>query len=142
MNFKGRDCVSHVLQCLAGIHERVDKSCKRRAEYLRRSFVIVHTEHGHAGTGTFYTGEVGMPCGCWCNRADFTESSKFPEILGELSMRKQCVPGSFFSAHALEPGVSSHFVNSHFVNAHFINSHLVNFPLCQFPFCQFPFGQC
>ena len=30
--------------------------------------------------------------------------SKFPEILGELSMRKQCVSGSFFSAHALEPG--------------------------------------
>ena len=32
------------------------------------------------------------------------EISKFPEILGELSMRKQCVPGSFFSAHAREPG--------------------------------------
>ena len=30
--------------------------------------------------------------------------SKFPEILGKLSMRKQCVPGSFSSAHALEPG--------------------------------------
>ena len=30
--------------------------------------------------------------------------SKFPEILGELSMRKQCVPGSFLSVHALEPG--------------------------------------
>ena len=29
---------------------------------------------------------------------------KFPEILGELSMREQCVPGSFFSAHAQEPG--------------------------------------
>ena len=34
--------------------------------------------------------EVGMPCGCQCN--------------GELSMRKQCVPGSFFSVHAHEPG--------------------------------------
>ena len=32
------------------------------------------------------------------------EISKFPEILAELSMHKQCVPGSFFSAHALEPG--------------------------------------
>ena len=32
------------------------------------------------------------------------EISKFPEILGELSMRKQCVPGSFSSAHAQEPG--------------------------------------
>ena len=30
--------------------------------------------------------------------------SKFPEILGELSMCKQCVPGSFLSTHALEPG--------------------------------------
>ena len=30
--------------------------------------------------------------------------SKFPEILGELSMRKQCVPGAFSSTHALEPG--------------------------------------
>ena len=30
--------------------------------------------------------------------------SEFPEILGELSMRKQCVPGSFLSAHAQEPG--------------------------------------
>ena len=32
------------------------------------------------------------------------EISKFPEILGELSMCKQCVPGSFFSTHALQPG--------------------------------------
>ena len=30
--------------------------------------------------------------------------SKFPEILGKLSMRKQCVPGSFLPAHAREPG--------------------------------------
>ena len=32
------------------------------------------------------------------------EISKFPEILGKLSMRKQCVPGSFLPAHAREPG--------------------------------------
>ena len=32
------------------------------------------------------------------------EISKFLEILGELSMREQCVPGSIFSAHAQEPG--------------------------------------
>ena len=32
-----------------------------------------------------------------CYGAYFTEVSKFPEILGELSMRKQCVPVSFFS---------------------------------------------
>ena len=40
------------------------------------------------------------------------EISKFPEILGELSMRKQCVPGSFFSAHALEPGDEASKCNS------------------------------
>ena len=57
-----------------------------------------------SGTGTFYTGEVGIPCGGWCNGADFMEISKFPEILGELSMRKQCVPGSLSSSPALEPG--------------------------------------
>ena len=32
------------------------------------------------------------------------EISKFLEILGKLSMRKQCVPGSFLPAHAREPG--------------------------------------
>ena len=36
---------SHV-QCLAGIHERLDNSCKRRADYPRHSFIIVHTERG------------------------------------------------------------------------------------------------
>ena len=46
VNSKGRDCVSHVLQCFAGIHERTDNSCKQKAEYLRRSFVIFHTERG------------------------------------------------------------------------------------------------
>ena len=44
VNFKGRDCISHVLQCLAGMQEHMDNSCKWRAKYLRHSFVIVHTE--------------------------------------------------------------------------------------------------
>ena len=57
-----------------------------------------------ASDGHLYTGEVGIPCGGWCNGADFTEIFKFPEILGELSIHKQCVPGYFFSTHALEPG--------------------------------------
>ena len=58
-------CVSHVLQCLAGIHERVDNSYKRRAEYPRHSFVIVHTEHCQ-GQAPFiweksaYLAEVGV----------------------------------------------------------------------------------
>ena len=46
MNFKGTDCVIHVPQRLAGMDERVDNSCKRRAEYLRRSLIIVYTERG------------------------------------------------------------------------------------------------
>ena len=44
MNFKGEDCVIHVLQRLAGMDERMDNSYKRRAEYLRRSLVIVCRE--------------------------------------------------------------------------------------------------
>ena len=53
-------------------------------------------------------GELSMHKQCvpgsFFSGADFMEISKFPKILGELSMHKQCVPGSFFSAHALEPG--------------------------------------
>ena len=46
MNFKGKDCIIHVPQRLAGMDERVDNSCKRRAEYLRRSLIIVCRERG------------------------------------------------------------------------------------------------
>ena len=46
MNFKGKDCVIHVPQHLAGMDERMDNSCKQRAEYLRRSLVIVCRERG------------------------------------------------------------------------------------------------
>ena len=46
MNVKGKDCVIHVLQRLAGMDERVDNSCKRRDEYLRRFLVIVCRERG------------------------------------------------------------------------------------------------
>ena len=44
MNFKVKDCVIHVPQRLAGMDERVDNSCKRRAQYLRRSLIIVCRE--------------------------------------------------------------------------------------------------
>ena len=44
MNFKQKDCISHVLKRLAGMDEHVDNSCKQRAEYLSQSLVIVHTE--------------------------------------------------------------------------------------------------
>ena len=46
MNFKGKDCVIHVPQRLAGMDKRVDNSWKRRAEYLRRSLIIVCRERG------------------------------------------------------------------------------------------------
>ena len=39
--FKGKDCIIHVPQCLTGMDKRVDNSCKRRAEYLHHSLVIV-----------------------------------------------------------------------------------------------------
>ena len=92
MNFKGKDCVIHMLQRLAGMDERMDSSCKRRVGYVRHSLVIVHKERGR-WQASFIREKS-------CNGAYFTEISKFPEILGKLSMRKQCVPGSFFSAHA------------------------------------------
>ena len=46
MNFIEKDCVIHVPQRLAGMDELVDKSCKRRAEYLLPSLVIVCGERG------------------------------------------------------------------------------------------------
>ena len=104
VNFKRKaDCVSHVLQCLAGIHERVDNSCTRRAECPRRSFVIVHTEHGQ-GQAPFmreksaYLAEVGV-----------TEQilRKFPnsqKSWGNWACANSVYQGSFLSAHALEPG--------------------------------------
>ena len=99
MNFKGKHCVSHMPQCLAGIGKRVDNSCKRRAEYLRRSLVIVHTERGQ-WQAPFIQEKLACLTEVSVTEHIFTEISKFPEILGELSMRKQCVPGSFSSAHA------------------------------------------
>ena len=87
---------SHILRCLARMDEHVDNFCKQRAECLHYTFVqdMVSGRHLH-------TGEVSIPHRSYCNGA---EISKFSEILGELSMRKQCVPGSFFSAHSQEPG--------------------------------------
>ena len=46
MNFKGKDCIIHMPQRLAGMDECVDNSCKRRVEYLHRSLVIVCRECG------------------------------------------------------------------------------------------------
>ena len=48
MNFKGKDCVSHMLQHLAGMDERVDNSRKQKAEYL--CFSLIHTERSQCQT--------------------------------------------------------------------------------------------
>ena len=62
MNFKGKDCISHMLQRLAEMDEHVDNSFKQRGEYLCRSLVIVYTEDGQC-LGILHTGEVNMPRG-------------------------------------------------------------------------------
>ena len=46
MNFKGKDCISHVPKRLAGMDECVDNSYKQSVECLPCSLVIIHTEHG------------------------------------------------------------------------------------------------
>ena len=46
MNFKGKDCVIHVPQRLPRMDDCMDNFCKRRAEYLCRSLVIVYRERG------------------------------------------------------------------------------------------------
>ena len=81
----------------------MDNSCKQRVYCLYRSFVIVHTERSEwqaslAREKSACLAEVSVTDRFYGN------FQKFPEILGELSMRKQCVPGSFFSVHAQEPG--------------------------------------
>ena len=91
-------------QCLARMDECMDNSCKQRAEYLRHSLVIVHTEHDQWQASFIWENLACCAEGGWCNGADFMKISKIQEILGELSMRKQCLPGSFFSTHAQEPG--------------------------------------
>ena len=69
----------------------MDSSCKQRAYCLYRSFVIVHTERGQWEAS--FTREKSA---CLAE-VSVTEQIlwKFPDIMGELSMHKQCVPGSF-----------------------------------------------
>ena len=74
---------------LAGMDKHVDKSCKQRAPL---SLPRHRLQRVWSVAGIFYVGEVGVPRGGQCNGADFTRISNFPEILGKLSMCKQCVP--------------------------------------------------
>ena len=48
--------------------------------------------------------EVGVLTEVSVTEQVLQEISKFPEILGNLRMRKQCIPGSFLPAYAREPG--------------------------------------
>ena len=89
----------------------MDNSCKRRAYCLYRS-IILHTEHGEwqaslAHEKSACLAEVSVTDMFYGN---FQNSQK---SWGELSMRKQCVPGSFFSAHAQEPGNEAIFKCAH-----------------------------
>ena len=60
--------------------------------------------------GSFYTREVGVLAEVSVKEQVLREISKYPEILGKLRMRKQCVPGSFLPAHAREPGNEVRFM--------------------------------
>ena len=50
----------HMLKHLAGVDKRVYNSCKRRAEYLHRSLIIVHTQCSQWQAA--FIREVGVPC--------------------------------------------------------------------------------
>ena len=103
MNLKGENCITHMLQHLAGMNERMDNSCKRRAECLCRSLVIVNTEYGQWQASFIQEKSVCLV------EVSVTEQilRKFPEILGELSMCKQCVQGSLFFADTQDPGIEA-----------------------------------
>ena len=53
--------------------------------------------------------EVGVLAEVNVTEQVLREISKFPEILGKLSMHKQCVPGSFLPAHTQEPGNKANY---------------------------------
>ena len=46
MNFKGKDYIIHVPQCLPGMDKRANNFCKQRAECFNHFLVIVLMEHG------------------------------------------------------------------------------------------------
>ena len=73
----------------------MDNSCKRRAYCLYRSFVIVHTERSEWQASLVREKSACLAEVCVTDRfyGNFLNSQK---SWGELSMRKQCVPGSFF----------------------------------------------
>ena len=46
MNFKGKDYIIHVPQCLPGMDKRANNFCKQRAECFHGFLVIISMEHG------------------------------------------------------------------------------------------------
>ena len=98
MNFKGRDCVSHVLQCFAGIDERLDNSCIRKVEYLR------HCPHrAWSATGIFYTGEVSILAEVSVTE-QILRNFQIPRNPGGSEHAQTVCTRLLFSAHALDPG--------------------------------------
>ena len=95
MNFKGKDCIIHVPQRLAGTGKRVDNSCKQRAEYFRHTLVIVYMECGRWQV-SFILEKSACLAQVSVMEHILRMFSKFPETLGKLGMCKQCVPGSFY----------------------------------------------
>ena len=85
-------------------------NAQTRGQFLQtKSWVpfslLRHRPHGAwSVTAIFYTEKSAYLTEVSVTEQILRKISKFPEILGELSMRKQCLPGSFSSAHALEPG--------------------------------------
>ena len=61
MNFKGKDCVIHVPQRLAGMDEHVDNSCSEELSTL--SLPRHRLQRVWSVAGISYTGEVGVPRG-------------------------------------------------------------------------------
>ena len=105
---EGIASVDHVLQWNTRMHGQF---LQTKSWVPSLSFVIVYTERGqwHASfirEKLAYLAEVSVM------EQISRKISKFPEILEELSMRKQCVPGSFFSAHAQEPGNESNILST------------------------------
>ena len=99
MNFKGKDCVSHVPIALSWNGRTREQFLQAKSQVP--SSLPRHCPHTvQSVAGSFYTREVGVIAEVSVTEQVLWEISKFPEILGKLSMRKQCVPGSFLPAHA------------------------------------------
>ena len=100
MNFRRKNCVSHMPHaCSVSWNGRMREQFLQVKSLVPSSLLRSQPHRAWSVAGAFYMRHVSQ-----CKRTDFTEISKFPEIPGELSLHKQCVPHFFPSAHAWEPG--------------------------------------